>query len=509
MELRKTERPEKNTVVLEIAIGAEEFDNACNKAYRKNVKRINVPGFRKGKAPRKVIENYYGAGVFYEDAFNECYPDVFDSAVKEAAIEPVDSADVDILEISKDGVVFTAKVTVKPEVTIKQYKGIEAVKQEAVLEDGEVEQEINEMAQRNARIVSVDRAIKNGDDAVIDFEGFIDGVPFDGGKAEKFTLKIGSGQFIPGFEDQLIGKKAGEDAEISVKFPDDYHAEEFKGKPAVFKCKIHEVKETVLPEIDDEFAKDVSEFDTLEELKADLNKKLLDARRASIENEFEDAVLDKIIEGLEADIPDIMISNQIDSLVNDFANTIKRQGMPIEQYFETYGMSMESLRAFFKDQAERQVKTTLILDKVAQLENLEMTEEELESEYEKMATRFQIDIAKVKEAVKKESIEKEFLAQKAADLIFASAVAVSPKDAKPKAAKKSSAKKTDADAKKDSKEEKKPAKKTSSTGKASSAGKTSSAAKTSSAKKAPAKKDEDAAKTPKKTSSKKAAPKEK
>ena len=331
MEIRKNEKTEKNLVEMEIAVGGEEFEKAMEQAYRKNVKHMNVPGFRKGKAPRKMIEKLYGESVFYDDAVNSTYPEAYYEAVTQAGIEPVSEPEININDINSEGYVFTAKITVRPEVKLGQYKGLKAVKEDASVSDEEVEKEIDRMAERVSKLVPVEnRPVQDGDSVVLDFEGFIDGVPFEGGKGEKFTLKIGSHQFIDNFEEQLIGTELNGEKEVNVKFPDDYQATELAGKQASFKCLIHEIDEPVKPEIDDEFVKDVSEFDTLEELRADIRKHLEETKEMSSRAGFEESLMDQIAASMEAEIPEIMFKNEVSTMIEDFSRRVAMQGIDFD-----------------------------------------------------------------------------------------------------------------------------------------------------------------------------------
>lgn len=393
---------EKNSVTLEITVDNKKFEEALEKAYKKNVKHIQLPGFRKGKAPRKMIEKYYGEGVFYEDAINFVCPTAFEDAVEELKIEPVDRPEIDIVKIGDDEpFVFSAKVTVKPEFELPEYKGVKLDKIEHKVLMADVDREIEKMREQNARLVTVDNsAIKSGDIAVIDYEGFIDDVPFEGGKGENHSLEIGSGQFIPGFEEQLEGKKADDELDVTVNFPEDYHAEDLKGKKAVFKVKIHNVQKKELPKKDDEFAKDVSEFDTFEELRDDVKKKLEEDAQTKTKREKEDKVLEIIAEGTEIEIPDCMIDEQIDKMVQDFGYRISQQGLSLEQYTQYTGLTLDSMREQFREGAAKSVKSNLILEKVANAENIEATDEDVEAEINKMADMYKMEIEKVRDIMK-------------------------------------------------------------------------------------------------------------
>ena len=371
MKLKSVEKLENGKVCLEIQVEKAEFDAAMDKSYHKNAPKITVPGFRKGKAPRKMIERMYGAGVFTEDAVNFAYPEAYEAALAESGYEPVEQADVELVEMDENGFTVKATVTVKPEVKLGNYKGIEAEKPAAKVTKKDIDAEINSMLERNARLVTVEREAKDGDTVVIDFEGFVDDVAFEGGKGENYSLKLGSNQFIPGFEAQLVGKKAGEDADVNVTFPTEYHAEDLAGKAAIFKVKVHEVKETELPVADDEFAKDVSEFETLDELKKSIEAKIKDSREKMADEAFENAVLDEIVKNMKVDLPDVMIENQLDKICDDFANRLGAQGVTLDQYLQMMQSNMEDFRKNFRSGAEHQVKVQLALEAIAKAEKLE------------------------------------------------------------------------------------------------------------------------------------------
>ncbi len=428
MKLTNVEKKEKNQVALSIVVAADVFEKACEKAYRKNVGSINIQGFRKGKAPRKMIEKLYGPEIFYDDAMNECIPDAYEAAVAEAGLKVVSQPSITQVDVKDGEFLFTAEVFVKPEVTLKEYKGIEAEKEETTVSEAEVEAELTRMQERNARQVSVERESKKGDIVNLDFEGFVDGVAFEGGKGEKFDLELGSGMFIPGFEEQLEGKNVGDECDVTVTFPEDYNEKTLAGKPAVFKCKINEIKEKQKPELDDEFAKDVSEFDTIAEMKADLEKNMKERKEESAKNAFQERVMDKIIETMEADIPDAMVETQLDRVAEDFSYRLAMQGMDFDSYLKMTGMDMNSFRQVFAPQALRQVKIRLALEKVAELEGMDITEEDLNAEFDKLADNNKMDIAKVKELLAADDLKGDMLCQKANDFILANAVAVSKKE---------------------------------------------------------------------------------
>lgn len=437
MELKNTEKQEHSVVALTIEITKAEFEAAKDKAFKKTGKNITVPGFRKGKAPRKMIEKLYGEGVFFEEAFNIIYQDAMEMAVEKSGIKPVGRADVDLGDPAEEGgLTIIAKVPVEPEVELGEYKGIEVEKETVKVLQADVKAELNRMAQRNARTETVERKAKKNDTVDIDFEGFVDGVPFEGGKAEHHELTLGSGAFIPGFEDQLIGCKAGDEKDVVVTFPEEYHAKELAGKEATFKCKVHKVEETILPEIDDEFAKDVSDTcETLDDLKKEITERLKAERQEAADNAFEEKVLDAVIDGMKADIPAAMIDAQVDTIVQDFGYRLQMQGMGLEQYLKMTGTEMGAFRAMFKDQAERQVKTRLALQKVVELEGITVSDKELEEEYAKMAEQYKMEVEKVKAIVSKEALE--------GDLKISNALEFIKKNAKvKKAAKKKAAEET-------------------------------------------------------------------
>lgn len=437
MELKNTEKQEHSVVALTIEITKAEFEAAKDKAFKKTGKNITVPGFRKGKAPRKMIEKLYGEGVFFEEAFNIIYPDAMEMAVEKSGIKPVGRADVDLGDPAEEGgLTIIAKVPVEPEVELGEYKGIEVEKETVKVLQADVKAELNRMAQRNARTETVERKAKKNDTVDIDFEGFVDGVPFEGGKAEHHELTLGSGAFIPGFEDQLIGCKAGDEKDVVVTFPEEYHAKELAGKEATFKCKVHKVEETILPEIDDEFAKDVSDTcETLDDLKKEITERLKAERQEAADNAFEEKVLDAVIDGMKADIPAAMIDAQVDTIVQDFGYRLQMQGMGLEQYLKMTGTEMGAFRAMFQSQAERQVKTRLALQKVVELEGVTVSDKELEEEYAKMAEQYKMEVEKVKAIVSKEALE--------GDLKISNALEFIKKNAKvKKAAKKKAAEET-------------------------------------------------------------------
>ncbi len=423
VKLEKLEK--KNVVKLTIEVDAQTFDKGMQEAYKKNKSRFSIPGFRKGKATRKMVEHYYGEGVLYEDAINAVCPEEYDAAVNEINIEPVDRPEIDIEQIgSGENLIFTATVTVKPDFELGEYKGIEVKKIEYNVTEEDINEKIKEMQQKNSRLVTVeDRPVQQGDIIEFAFEGFVDGEPFEGGKAENYQLEIGSGQFIPGFEDQLVGKNIAEEAEVNVSFPEDYNAENLAGKPALFKVKVNQIQFKELPEIDDEFAKDVSEFDTIEELKADVRSKLEEEAKTKEKNETQSAVLDKIAEGLEIDIPEVMIESQISNMMQDFDMRLKSQGMDLEKYMQMTGMQIENFKEQFKDQAQKQVKTTLILEKITKLENIEVTDQDVEAHIEEMSKNYNMDADKIKQMLGQqvEGIKDDLAMQKTVDMLVENA----------------------------------------------------------------------------------------
>lgn len=408
------EKVDKNVVSFEFTVSADEFEKGVEKAYRKNVGKINIQGFRKGKAPRKIIERYYGAEIFYEDAVNIVLPDAYDNAVKENNIFPVDQPEIDIkgeIEKGKD-ITFTAKVTVKPEFELGEYKGVKAQKVTSRVLKKDIEAELEKKREMNSRMVPVeDRPIEKDDVANIDFEGFCDGVPFDGGKGEGFDLTIGSGQFIPGFEEQLIGKSIGDEVDVNVTFPEEYHAEELKGKPALFKVKINSIKVKELPELDDEFAKDVSEFDTLEDLKKDIKENLSKAGKENAAHKTEENVINAVCDATEIDIPDAMINSQIDKMLRDFDMNMRYQGLNLEQYLKYTGMTVDKMRAQFKDDAAKNVKTSLVLEKICKAEGIDASEDEINKEYESMAESNGMKIEDIKKYVSEDDVKETIKAR--------------------------------------------------------------------------------------------------
>lgn len=424
MTLKASNQVETNRYQLEVEIDAASFENALNQAYRKENKKIAIPGFRKGKAPRAFVEKFYGEQVFYEDAINALYPDALEAAVKEAKLDMIeDKIDFDLVSAGKDGLVFKATITTKPEVEIEGYKGIAAKKTKVAVTDEAVDGEIKKVQDRNSRMVTVeDRAAENGDIAVIDFEGFVDGVAFEGGKGENYSLSLGAGQFIPGFEDQVVGHKTGEEFDITVTFPEDYQAEELAGKESVFKIKLHEIKMKELPEVDDDFVKDVSDFDTLDEYKADIKAKLEETAENKAKDDVENQLIDKLVELVQGEIPEAMYQNRINEDIREFAYRLQSQGLNLDTYLQYTGMNQEALRNSFRPQAERQVKVRLALEKIAALENIQPSDEEIEAEFEKIAKGYEMEVEKVKAFIPQEDLVKDIAVGKAIQLVRDNAV---------------------------------------------------------------------------------------
>lgn len=445
MSLKSSNKVDTNVWELEVSVDGDTFKDAVTKAYLKQRKNITIPGFRKGKAPRAFIEKYYGEGVFYEDALEAIYPDAVASAIEEAKLEPVDTPyDLEIPEMGNDGVTMKFKVTVKPEVELGEYKGLKATKKSTKVTADEVKAELARMQEQNSTVSDVDdRAVKKNDIVVIDFEGFVDGKAFDGGKAEKYELTIGSNQFIPGFEDQIIGHKNGDKFDVNVKFPEDYQAD-LASKDAVFKIKLHGIKVKEVPALDDEFAKDVSEFDTLDELKKDIKKQLEKRKNDDAENELHNTLLEEVAKGIKAEIPEAMIEKTIDDDVNEYSYRLQSQGLKLETYLKYTGMDMKGFREGFKERAETQVRLNLALEKIIEKEKIEVTEEDIEAEYKKYADAYNMDIDTIKKAVSAESLKPELASRKAIDLIVDSAVVTEEKAAKKTAEKKPATKKTTA-----------------------------------------------------------------
>ncbi len=419
MSLKNATKLENNRVELEIEVDAATFEAAVNAAYKKDVKKMAVPGFRKGKAPRALIEKTYGSGIFYETAMNDVYPAALDEAIKASDYEYVeDKIDLDVVSVGPEGLVFKATITVKPEVTLRGYKSLKATKKVETVADEDVENELKKLQERNARMVSVeDRAAEMGDTVTFDFEGFQDGVAFEGGKGENHALVLGSGQFIPGFEEQLVGAAVDADVEVNVTFPEEYHAPELAGKPAVFKCKVHKIEKKELPEIDDELIKDCSDFETVDEFKADAKKRLEEQR----EKGAQDAVDEKLVEGLlkcmKADIPEAMYERAIDDRIQDFGYRLQSQGLSLELYLQYTGMDEKAFRDSFREQAEKQVKVRLTLEAIAKKEKIKPSDEELEAEYAKFAEQYGMEVEQVKAAIPATALIEDLSVSKAMDFV--------------------------------------------------------------------------------------------
>lgn len=402
----KIENVEKNVVQLEIEVDAAKFEEGMQKSYLKNVSKFNVPGFRKGKAPRSIVERYYGEQALYDDAINIVCSEAYDLAIDEKNIHPVDRPEIDIIQIGNNqNLIFSAKVTVKPEVELGAYMGVEVNKVEATVTDEEFDKEFQKVVEKNSRLISIsDRPVQSGDTTVIDFEGFIDSVPFEGGKGTDFSLVIGSGSFIPGFEDQLIGKNVGEDVDVNVSFPEDYGKEDLSGKPALFKVAIKEIKVKELPTVDDEFAKDISEFDTLDEYKKDLRNKLVEAAEHKAEHQNEENVIQKVVENATIEIPSVMIDKQIDTLARDFDMRLRYQGLDLQKYLEIMGMDFQGFRGQFAQRAENEVKVQLVVEKISEVENTEVSDEEVDEEIKRMAEAYKQSAEDLKKSLKPEDM---------------------------------------------------------------------------------------------------------
>ena len=456
MSVKSCEKVEKSQVALTIEVGAQEFEAAVEKAYQKMRRKINVPGFRPGKAPRKIIEGMYGAEVFYEEAINIAFPEAYEAAVKEQELQVVGYPAVEVEgQVTKDGFTFKATVPVYPEVTLGQYKGLSAEKEEVKVSASDVDTRLKALADRNTRLVSVDREAKEGDTAVIDFEGFLDGKPFDGGKGENYSLELGSHTFIPGFEEQVVGMKAGDEKDLHVTFPEDYH-QDLAGKAVVFKVKVHEVKEKEVPAMDDEFAKDVSEFDTLKDLKADLKKKITAEREDTAKRAVEDALMEQVAEGITADVPDAMVEAQARQFLDNFKMQLAQQGIKYDEYMKATGMDESKLVEDAKEPALKQVRMDLAMAAIIKEENIDATDEEVEAEFQKMADQYGMDLETVKKYLQADQVKDQLKSQKAIAVVADSATAIKPEK---KTARKSAKKAEDAEGEEKPAEEK-PAKKT-------------------------------------------------
>ena len=463
MSVKSCEKVEKSQVALTIEVGAAEFEAAVEKAYQKMRRKINVPGFRPGKAPRKIIEGMYGAEVFFEEAINIAFPEAYEAAVKEQELQVVGYPTVELVgEATRDGFTFKATAPVYPEVTLGQYKGLSAPKDEVKVTAADVDERVKILQDRNTRLVSVEREAKEGDTAVIDFEGFLDGKPFDGGKGTNHSLELGSHSFVPGFEEQVVGMKAGDEKDIDITFPEDYHAD-LAGKAVVFKVKVHEVKEKEVPALDDEFAKDVSEFDTLQDLKADLKKKITEERQKDADRAFEDALMEQVAEGITADVPDAMVEGQARQFLENFKMQIAQQGIPYDQYMKMTGMDEQKLLDDAKEPALRQVRLDLALAAIIKAENIQVSDEEVEAEFKKMADQYGMDLEMVKKYLQADQVKDQVTTQKAVAVVVDSAVATKPEKKSAKKAEdgeeKKPARKSAKKAEETDGEEKKPARK--------------------------------------------------
>ena len=418
----QVEKLEHNMAKLTITVPAETFNKAITQAYKKMKNQISIPGFRKGKVPQAMVEKMYGAGMFYEDAANIVIPEEYDKAlaeVKDIKITSQPAIDVTQMEKGKE-FIFTAEVATKPEVTLGQYKGIEVPENKVEVTDEEIEAELKKVQEQNAREITVDRPAENGDTVVIDFEGSVDGEVFEGGTAENHPLVLGSGSFIPGFEDQLVGATADSDVEVNVTFPEDYQAKDLAGKAAVFKVKVHEIKKKELPEINDEFAQDVSEFDTLDEYKEDVKKGIAEQKEKAVRQEKQEKIIRQIVENAEMDIPDAMLNTQVRQMLDDFSRRMQSQGLTMEQYFQFTGMTLDKMQEEMKPQALKRIQTRLVLEKIAEVENIQPTEEEVEEEFKKMADAYKMEVEKIKELLgdrELEQMKKDMAVQKAVTLI--------------------------------------------------------------------------------------------
>ncbi|MBR2977135.1 MAG: trigger factor [Oscillospiraceae bacterium] len=496
MNIQSVEKKNGNAKIV-VVVDKEKFESAINSAYLQEKKKIMVPGFRKGHAPRKIIESMYGKGVFYEEAINILFPEIYDAAVTEQKLKAVGAPSIADMEVAEDRTLtLTVETALYPEVKLGTYKGVEAPKAEVKVLEADVKAELERMAQRASRIQTVERAAKLGDTVMLDFEGFVDGKAFEGGKGEKYNLQLGSGQFIPGFEDALVGVKAGEDRDVEVTFPEAY-TPELAGKNATFKCKIHEVKETIVPKLDDEFAKDVSEFDTLADLKKDIKARLKKDREEAVMNEFENEVVTAAAENMTCEIPACMIDEQVDQHMEQFAYRLQQSGMTMADYAKMMGGDLQALRANMRPMAEKTVRANILLSEIVEKENIEVTDEEIAEEFKKLAEMYQMKEEDVKKAIKESALRADLATKKAVRLIVDNAKAVAPKkedDAEKPAAKKPAAKKTAETAEKPA-AKKTAAKKTAETAEKPAAKKTAAKKTTETAEKKPAAKKPAAKKT--------------
>ena len=429
MNIKSNEKTENSAYELVIEVGAAEFQAAIDKVYSRQKNRISVPGFRKGKAPRKMVEKMYGAEIFFEDAVSLAYPDAYEAALKEADIEPVAYPKLEVLDVSADGFTFKATVTVKPEASIQNYKGMPVAKPEVKVSAADIKAELKPYIDRASRLVSVERKAKKGDTAVIDFEGFKDGEPFQGGKGENYSLELGSGSFVPGFEDQVIGMKAGDEKDLDITFPENY-TPELAGAAVVFKVKVHEVKEKQEPEVDDEFAKDVSDFETLDEFKKDLGEKLKARRQEQADRDFEAAVIDALLERLECEVPEAMVDYRADKMLEDYANRVQGQGIGFEDYLRMMGMTVDDMRTQSKTAADRAVRSDLALEAIAAAESIEVSDAEVEEEIGKLAEQYSMEVDKVRSIVNVEDVRHDLTVRKALELVKGSVKKPAKKSAK-------------------------------------------------------------------------------
>lgn len=434
MSLKNSTKTKENTYEVEVSVDAETFAKAVNKAYKKQVKNINVPGFRKGKAPKSIIEKMYGEGVFYEDAMQDCYPEALDAAAKEAELNVIAVDSLEALDASKDGFTFKATVITYPVIDINDYKGITVTKKSTRVTKKLIDEEIEKVRDRNSRMITVeDGEVVDGDMVVIDFEGMKDGVAFEGGKAENYNLKIGSGNFIPGFEEQIIGHKTGEEFTITVKFPEDYQAEELKGADAEFKINLHEIKRKELPELDDEFVKDVSDKETLDEYKEEIKETLKKRLEDEQKKDIEDQVITKLCDSVEGEIPEQMYDNAVNEMIQEFDMRLRSQGMDFNTYMKYMGATPDTIKEMYRPDAERRVKLRLALEKIAEKENFEITAEELDAEYNRLAEQYKMDVEEVKKAINDESLSADLKTQKAMDFAVDNSKTESKKSTEAKA----------------------------------------------------------------------------
>ncbi len=440
MEILKHQKGENSTYEISGKISGPDFKAAVDKVFKRNQKQFSVPGFRKGKAPKHLIEKMYGKDAFYNDAINEIFPDHYENAVKELALEPVDRPNVDIESIDEaEGLTINITVVVKPEISVGEYKGLKATKADNTVTDDEINARVDEMRQRNSRLLERKGKAKKGDTTIINFEGFVDDVAFPGGKGDDFSLVLGSDQFIPGFEEQIIGHSAGDEFDVNVSFPEKYHATELAGKPALFKVKLNEVKYTELPEADDEFAKDVSEYNTMDELKDSIKSEIADRKEKEAATKVENELMDQIVAGVEGDIPSVMFENRVNDMVHDFEHRLQGQGLNVETYLKYLGQDMNGFRGGFEEEATRQVKTRLALEKIAELENIKATDEDLDKEIARIAEAYKMEADKVRELIPVEDVMKDLALNKTLDMIKESAK-ITAKKAPAKSAAKSAAK---------------------------------------------------------------------